>query len=342
MHAHGAARIAGAPSSARRSLRSAFDRRAPSRIDPTARRPDACRASEVGFWDGHDAPGLGARVDVEFLLDASNRPSRDAPWALMGRSVHEHHVTLTKEQQDELALGSVADASGVPLDNLGQPRAPGASFPAGATPRARRNQTHRARPARPGPTPSPPPCSASSDCSRTRTPPRFARRVPLFRPEDRPRPKRRRRVPTRLRPRRSTSRGRGRHPRRGPRNSYLATDEEVRDAARRAETIREPPRPRRQTVRRKTRVLTTPSGRAPGARRPPRDRGGARLRGRGRGRGRVRPGGVARGWVARGGFGARCRRVAADCDVDRLLTISEHPGHGRPGAVRGSTTGVPG
>ena len=36
----------------------------------------------------------------------------------MGRSVHEHHVTLTKEQQDELALGAVADASGVPLDDL--------------------------------------------------------------------------------------------------------------------------------------------------------------------------------------------------------------------------------
>ena len=120
MHAHGAARIAGAPSSARRSLRSTFGSSRPvAHRSDRARRPDARRASEVGVWDGHDARRVSARASTSSSSsDASNRPSRDAPWALMGRSVHEHHVTLTKEQQDELALGSVADASGVPLDNL--------------------------------------------------------------------------------------------------------------------------------------------------------------------------------------------------------------------------------
>ena len=45
-------------------------------------------------------------------------PKKPAPWALMGRSVHEHHMGLSKEAEDELALGAVADESGVPLECL--------------------------------------------------------------------------------------------------------------------------------------------------------------------------------------------------------------------------------
>ena len=37
----------------------------------------------------------------------------EEPWALMGRSVHEHHLTLTRDQIDELALGAVSDEAGV-------------------------------------------------------------------------------------------------------------------------------------------------------------------------------------------------------------------------------------
>ena len=36
----------------------------------------------------------------------------------MGRSVHEHHVGLSREQEDELALGAVADEAGVSLESL--------------------------------------------------------------------------------------------------------------------------------------------------------------------------------------------------------------------------------
>ena len=36
----------------------------------------------------------------------------------MGRSVHEHHVGLSREQEDELALGAVADEAGVTLESL--------------------------------------------------------------------------------------------------------------------------------------------------------------------------------------------------------------------------------
>ena len=36
----------------------------------------------------------------------------------MGRSVHERHVALTAEQQDALALGAVADETGVPVETL--------------------------------------------------------------------------------------------------------------------------------------------------------------------------------------------------------------------------------
>ena len=49
---------------------------------------------------------------------ARSRKEKAAPWALMGRSVHEHHVGLSREQEDELALGAVADEAGVSLESL--------------------------------------------------------------------------------------------------------------------------------------------------------------------------------------------------------------------------------
>ena len=202
-------------------------------------------------------------------------------------------------------------------------------------------------------TPSPPPCSASSESSRTRTPPRSARRGPRCSvPRDATAPKRQPTPSETLDPDARRRADADAILAAVPEILTFATDEEVRDAARRAETIRELlPRQRRQTVQRTTRVShharrarPARGGHAAGLEVGRRTRRPETPPGRGRGRGRVRPGGVARGWVARGGFGARDaptdggglrRRSTAD-------GFPEHPGHGRPGAVRRSATGVPG
>lgn len=331
MHAHGAARIAGAPSSARRSLRSTFGSSRPvAHRSDRARRPDACRASEVGFWDGHDARRVSARASTSSSSsDASNRPSRDAPWALMGRSVHEHHVTLTKEQQDELALGSVADASGVPLDNL---RANLARLERLCPPLARRRARGEIKPTELARLALDLDAVATAMLRVKRLLPdadaaeMCAARPALFRPEgcDRAQnaadafrsafdPDARRRadadailaaVPEIL---------------------TFATDEDVRDAARRAETIREllPSADVAKLCGGRPEFLTTPDAGASLA------RGGhaAGLEvGRGYGDGDGDGDGFvpgewrADGWHVADSAREMRRRVAADCDVDRLLT----------------------
>lgn len=50
--------------------------------------------------------------------EEGSQKSCGVPWALMGRSVHEEHLLLSKDQIDELALGAVADESGVDVDTL--------------------------------------------------------------------------------------------------------------------------------------------------------------------------------------------------------------------------------
>ena len=65
---------------------------------------------------GGDVRARGLGGDAE--ATARSRKEKAAPWALMGRSVHEHHVGLSREQEDELALGAVADEAGVSLESL--------------------------------------------------------------------------------------------------------------------------------------------------------------------------------------------------------------------------------
>ena len=73
---------------------------------------------------GTTAPGATGARGGPAESSGSSRGSRredgkeEPPWALMGRSVHEHHVSLSKEQADELALLAVCDESGVDAETL--------------------------------------------------------------------------------------------------------------------------------------------------------------------------------------------------------------------------------
>ena len=85
---------------------------------PSARAPPARRLERVTR-----AATRGPTRAASSPSSSSSSSSRDAadaptPWALMGRSVHERHVALTAEQQDALALGAVADETGVPVETL--------------------------------------------------------------------------------------------------------------------------------------------------------------------------------------------------------------------------------
>ena len=84
---------------------------------PSARAPPARRLERVtrAATRGPTRAASSPSSSSSSSLDAADAPT---PWALMGRSVHERHVALTAEQQDALALGAVADETGVPVETL--------------------------------------------------------------------------------------------------------------------------------------------------------------------------------------------------------------------------------
>ena len=89
---------------------------ASARVAPT--RVSSRRSASARAW--RRTAATSARADSGGNADATARSRREKPppWALMGRSVHEHHVGLSREQEDELALGAVADEAGVSLESL--------------------------------------------------------------------------------------------------------------------------------------------------------------------------------------------------------------------------------
>ena len=89
---------------------------ASARVAPT--RVSSRHSASARAW--RRTAATSARADSGGNADATARSRREKPppWALMGRSVHEHHVGLSREQEDELALGAVADEAGVSLESL--------------------------------------------------------------------------------------------------------------------------------------------------------------------------------------------------------------------------------
>ena len=257
----------------------------------------------------------------------------------MGRSVHEHHVTLTKEQQDELALGAVADASGVPLDDL---RANLARLERLCPPLARRRARGEIKPAELARLALDLNAVAAAILRVKRILPDAdaaeicAARPALFRPEGCDRA---RNAADAFRdafdPDASRRADADAILAAVPEILIFATDEEVRDAARRAETIREllPAANVAKLCGARPEFLTTPDAGAslargghaaglevgrsyePGV--PKRRRDGD---GDGDGDGFVPGKWRADGWHVADSAREMRRRMAVDCDVDRLLT----------------------
>ena len=86
----------------------------------SARAPPARRLERVTRAATRGPTRAASSPSSSSSSSSSSRDAADAPtpWALMGRSVHERHVALTAEQQDALALGAVADETGVPVETL--------------------------------------------------------------------------------------------------------------------------------------------------------------------------------------------------------------------------------
>ena len=101
---------------AHRCAKSPYRALASARVAPT--RVSSRRSASARAW--RRTAATSARADSGGNADATARSRREKPppWALMGRSVHEHHVGLSREQEDELALGAVADEAGVSLESL--------------------------------------------------------------------------------------------------------------------------------------------------------------------------------------------------------------------------------
>ena len=101
---------------AHRCAKSPYRALASARVAPT--RADSRRAASARAWRRAAATSARADSGGDAEATARSRKEKAAPWALMGRSVHEHHVGLSREQEDELALGAVADEAGVSLESL--------------------------------------------------------------------------------------------------------------------------------------------------------------------------------------------------------------------------------
>ena len=101
---------------AHRCANSPYRALASARVAPT--RGDSRRAASARAWRRAAATSARADSGGDAEATARSRKEKAAPWALMGRSVHEHHVGLSREQEDELALGAVADEAGVSLESL--------------------------------------------------------------------------------------------------------------------------------------------------------------------------------------------------------------------------------
>ena len=101
---------------AHRCAKSSYRALASARVAPT--RADSRRAASARAWRRAAATSARADSGGDAEATARSRKEKAAPWALMGRSVHERHVGLSREQEDELALGAVADEAGVSLESL--------------------------------------------------------------------------------------------------------------------------------------------------------------------------------------------------------------------------------
>ena len=101
---------------AHRCAKSPYRALASARVAPT--RADSRRAASARAWRRAAATSARADSGGDAEATARSRKEKAAPWALMGRSVHERHVGLSREQEDELALGAVADEAGVSLESL--------------------------------------------------------------------------------------------------------------------------------------------------------------------------------------------------------------------------------
>ena len=101
---------------AHRCAKSPYRALASARVAPT--RAASRRAASARAWRRAAATSARADSGGDAEATARSRKEKAAPWALMGRSVHEHHVGLSREQEDELALGAVADEAGVSLESL--------------------------------------------------------------------------------------------------------------------------------------------------------------------------------------------------------------------------------